>query len=164
MAALGSTWHTLDTAFKPFSCCGSLHAYVDAAIDLRARLGLREAFDRGRIRIGLPKLVEVQCGFDYEPGSVLSAQMNARFCVASALRFGSVLPGEFSDQRLRDPATLRLMNDIEQVHDPELDDVYPEHFCGWVEVESDPGSNQVERAYRHDPSGAAVNPEKAKLW
>lgn len=150
---LGEHWSLLGTAFKPYACCGSLHAYVDAALELREVVS-----DDTRIRIGLPKVVDVQCGFDYEIGSVLSAQMNARFCVATALRFGRVLPEEFGSQHLIDVETLALMSRIEQEHAPELDDVYPAHFCGWVEVE-EPGGD-TRRAYRHDPSGAAVNPHK----
>tara|TARA_A100001037_G_scaffold191188_1_gene171051 strand:- start:22 stop:1380 length:1359 start_codon:yes stop_codon:yes gene_type:complete len=152
--ALGRDWRLLETAFKPYACCGSLHAYVDAALELRE--GWTEA---SAIRIGLPKVVEVQCGFDYEEGSVLSAQMNARFCVASALRHGAVLPDAFEPARLRDPQTLALIQRIEQRHDPELDTIYPANFCGWVEVET-PGK-AAQRVFHREPSGAASNPAKS---
>ena len=156
---LGQHWLLLGTAFKPYACCGSLHAYIDAALELRARLGI-ETVARARTRIGLPQVVEVQSGFDYVPGTALIAQLNARFCVASALRYGRVLPEEFADERLCDAETLALMARIEQRHDPELDAIYPENYCGWVEIEREPDSNEFERVYRQDPSGAAVNPDK----
>lgn len=154
---LGETWQLLGTAFKPYSCCGSLHAYIDAALELEARHPLGEDT---RIRIGLPKVVDVQCGFNYEPGSVLSAQMNARFCVATALRHGAVLPQQFEPTELTDPRTLAIYDRIEQRHDPDLDVIYPAHFCGWVEFEEPAGG--PDRAYWHEPSGAASNPDKRK--
>ncbi len=152
---LGHDWQLLKTAFKPYACCGSLHAYVDAAIEAREMM-----HEDTKIRIGLPRVVEVQCGFDYEEGSVLSAQMNARFCVASALRFGAVLPDAFVPARLRDPETLALMERIEQRHDPALDAIYPANFCGWVEVQAP--ERPAERFFRRDPSGAAANPAKPR--
>jgi len=148
---LGARWALLGTAFKPYSCCGSLHPHVDAALALRARAVPAPG---ERFRIGLAKVVEVQCGFDYEPGSVLSAQMNARFCVATALAHGQVLPEQFGLEALRDPRTLALYRRIEQVHDPALDELYPAHFCGWVERT---GGQGVERVFFEDPSGAASN-------
>ena len=74
---LGERFHLEGTSFKPYACCGSLHAYVDAALQLRGRLGGPPAAER-RVRAGLCKVVEVQCGFDYAPGTELNAQMNAR--------------------------------------------------------------------------------------
>ncbi|MDP6389363.1 MAG: MmgE/PrpD family protein [Alphaproteobacteria bacterium] len=154
---LGAEWRLENTAFKPYSCCGSLHAYIDAALELRARFG--EPGGR-RVRIGLPRVIEVQCGYDYAPGTALNAQMSSRFCVATALRHGQVLPGEFSADCLADPETVALAGRIEQSHDPALDDIYPANFCGWVELESEPGIGDFARAFRQDPSGSPANPEK----
>ena len=156
---LGSDWRLDFTTFKPYSCCGSLHSYVDAALELRERFGVPDDPER-RMRVGLCHLVDVQCGFDYRPSTTLNAQMNARYCVATAFTDGAVLPAQFEPDRLADPRTMALIERIEQVHDPELDGVYPANFCGWVEVESAPGSGAFERVYRHDPSGSIVNPDK----
>jgi hypothetical protein len=41
----------------------------------------------------MSKVVDVQCGFDYTPGSALNAQMSLRYCLATALADGQVLPG-----------------------------------------------------------------------
>ncbi|MEM7255646.1 MAG: MmgE/PrpD family protein [Pseudomonadota bacterium] len=153
---LGERWQLVDTAFKPYSCCGSLHAYVDAARALR-----EFAAEPRAVRVGLPKVVEVQCGFDYTDPTALAAQMNARFCVASALRFGNVLPAQFDVERLGDRDTLNLMTRIEQVHDPALDDIYPAQFCGWVEVTDAAG--EVRREYRAEPSGWASNPSRSDV-
>jgi len=154
---LGSNWLMDDNAFKPYSCCGSLHAYIDAALDLRTQFGPPEG---RRVRMGLPKVVEVQCGYDYEPGTTLNAQMSSRYCIAAALQQGQVLPPEFTAEAMAAPENVNLAQAIEQSHDAELDSVYPANFCGWVELETAPGSGTFERSYKHDPSGSPANPEK----
>ena len=62
---LGKTWHMDNVSIKPYSCCGSTHAYIDAALEIRKRLG--NQWDASRpVRVGMSKVVDVQCGFDYK--------------------------------------------------------------------------------------------------
>ncbi|MCW5605633.1 MAG: MmgE/PrpD family protein, partial [Burkholderiales bacterium] len=49
---LGSRWHLDSTAVKPYSCCASAHAYIDAALELRRRLGAPWDAKRS-VRVGL---------------------------------------------------------------------------------------------------------------
>ena len=156
---LGDRYQLEGTSFKPYACCGSLHAYVDAALALRERLGGPPAADR-RVRAGLCKVVGVQCGFDYAPGTELNAQMNARYCVAAALTEGAVLPPEFTQAKMAAPEIVALAERIELPHDPELDGIYPTHYVGWVEVETAPGSGEFDRVHVLDPSGSIANPER----
>ncbi len=150
---LGSRWQAAETSFKPYACCGSLHAYIDAALDLR------DAWKAGaRVRAGLPKVVEVQCGFPYEEGSVLNAQMSAQYCVAVALADGAVLPAQFEVERIADPALTALAKQVELLPDPALDKLYPARFAGWVEIEEAPGSGRFRRVSHDDPSGNPANP------
>ncbi len=148
---LGKTWHAANTSFKPYSCCGSLHANVDAALALRPRWS-----QGGKVRVGLAKVVDVQCGYDYEAGSELNAQMSARYCVAAALLDGAVLPAQFEPARIADPAITKLAQQLEIVHDAELDKLYPVHFAGWVDCETADG--KLERFELKDPSGSPLNP------
>jgi len=152
---LGSGWAVERVYFKPYSCCGSLHAYVDAARELRSRLGRMPAPDE-TVRAGLAQVVDVQCGFDYRPGAVLNGQMSARFTIAAALADGNALPAQYTDARLRDPELAALARRIELVPDAELDRIYPERYPGWVEIVRRDG--RVERAETLDPSGAPDHP------
>lgn len=145
---LGTTWHAARTNFKPYSCCGSAHAHVDAAIALRP-----EWSRRGLVRVGVPTLVDIQCGYRYEPGSELQAQMSVRYAVASALLRGSVLPQDFGEPQRHDAATVQLANAIELVRDPDLDARYPQDFCGWVEVVDRSGAPR--KITNTNPSGSA---------
>ena len=63
------------------------------------------------VRAGLPRVVDVQCGFDYEPGTALNGQMSARFTIAAALADGNALPAQYTDERLKDPELVELAID-----------------------------------------------------
>jgi 2-methylcitrate dehydratase PrpD len=97
----------------------------------------------------------VQCGFDYHPSTALNAQMSLRYTVAAALADGQVLPQQFSDERMRDPALCTLAAKLELVDDPELDKLYPVHFAGWVAAEVDGKWMQVDIL---DPTGSVARP------
>lgn len=155
---LGSLYHLDTTAIKPYSCCGSTHSYVDAALELRRRLGAPWDAQR-RVRIGTSKVVDVQCGFAYAPSSALNAQMSLRYVVAAALSEGRVLPPQFTDQKIADPALTALAQSFELVADPRLDQLYPAHFAGWVAAEADGDWVRVDVL---DPSGSPSAPIDAR--
>ncbi len=150
LAHLGEYWHAPQTNFKPYGCCGSAHAHVDAALALRARW--RRG---GRVRIGMAYVIERQCGYAYAPGTALNAQMSARYAIAAALLYGAVLPAQFEPACMADPEIVALANAIEIVHDERHDQLYPAHFCGWTEVET--SSGMMERVEFLNPSGSASN-------
>jgi 2-methylcitrate dehydratase PrpD len=149
---LGEDWRLLDVNFKPYACCGSVHCYVDAAKQIRAELGGAPAADQP-IRAGVARVVDVQCGYDYQPGTVLNSQMSLRYCLAVALLDGEALPAQFRDDRINDPAVTALAQRIELVPDPELDQLYPTHYSGWAEVGN-------ARAFIKDPAGSTANPNR----
>jgi 2-methylcitrate dehydratase PrpD len=154
-ADLGKNYRLDANRIKPYSCCGSAHSYVDAAFELRRRLGTPWNAKR-RVRVGLAKVVDVQCGFKYFPTSALNAQMSLRYVVAAALLEGQVLPPQFADAKLSDPAITALAQSLELEHDPALDKLYPEHFAAWVAAQDDNG--QWQRVDVLDPLGSDANP------
>jgi 2-methylcitrate dehydratase PrpD len=155
---LGAVYHLDKTSIKPYSCCGSTHSYIDAAFALRKKLGT--PWDaRRRVRVGTCKVVDVQCGFDYVPSSALNAQMSLRYTVAAALLEGQVLPAQFTDAKLADPAIMALAGRIELVPDPELDKLYPQDFAAWVSAEH---NGKWERADIMNPTGSIHAPIDAR--
>jgi len=157
-AQLGRVWHLDSNAVKPYSCCGSTHSYVDAALALRRKLGA--PWDASRpVRVGVCKVVNVQCGFDYAPSSALNAQMSLRYIVAAALAEGQALPEQFSDEKIGEPALVRLASEIELVHDPRLDELYPVHFAGWIAARE---NGEWLRVDVLDPSGSPAAPIDAR--
>jgi 2-methylcitrate dehydratase PrpD len=157
-AELGSVWRLDAISIKPYSCCGSTHSYVDAALALRRQLGA--PWDAQRpVKVGLSKVVDVQCGFDYAPTNALNAQMSVRYIVAAALMDGQALPPQFSDTRIADPDLVALAERLELVHDPKLDELYPKNFAGWVSAQS---NGEWVRADVLDPSGSPAAPIDAR--
>ena len=151
---LGKLYHLEAISVKPYSCCGSTHAYIDAALELRRRLG--DVWDPARpVRVGMSKVVDVQCGFDYAPSTALNAQMSLRYVLAAALRDGQVLPEQFSEEKMRDPGASAVAAKLELVDDPALDKLYPVHFAGWVAAEVDGDWMRVDIL---DPSGSVARP------
>jgi 2-methylcitrate dehydratase PrpD len=157
-ADLGSLYRLDTTSIKPYSCCGSTHSYVDAALALRQKLGA--PWDPTRpVKVGLSKVVDVQCGFDYRPTNALNAQMSLRYIVAAALVDGQVLPPQFADDRIGDPALVTLAQNLELVHDPRLDELYPKNFAGWVAADA---GGELVRVDVLDPSGSPAAPIDAR--
>jgi len=155
---LGAVYYLEQTSIKPYACCGSAHSYIDAALALRRNLG--EPWDtRRRVRAGICKVVAVQCGFDYSPGTALNAQMSLRYIIAAALTEGQVLPAQFADAKLADPALTALARKIELVPDPELDKLYPKDFAAWVAAEHD---GKWERVDIMNPTGSVHVPIDAR--
>jgi 2-methylcitrate dehydratase PrpD len=155
---LGSVFHLDATSIKPYSCCGSTHSYVDAALELRRRLGT--PWDAKRpVKLGMAKVVDVQCGFDYVPSSALNAQMSMRYVVAAALMEGQALPPQFSDRKIADPALTGLAERIQCAHDPALDKLYPQRFAAWIAAED---KGQWVRVDVLDPLGSPANPVDRK--
>jgi 2-methylcitrate dehydratase PrpD len=155
---LGKVFHLDATSIKPYSCCGSTHSYVDAALELRRKLGT--PWDAKRpVRVGMAKVVDVQCGFDYVPSSALNAQMSLRYIVAAALTEGQALPPQFSDAKIADAGLTALARHIQCEHDPALDKLYPARFAAWVSAEN---NGKWERVDVLDPLGSSANPVDAK--
>ena len=153
-AGLGKEYRLDTNRIKPYSCCGSTHSYVDAAFELRRRLGTPWDAKR-RVRVGLANVVDVQCGFDYVPTSALNAQMSLRYVVAAALLEGQALPPQFAEAKLSDPAIVALAQRLELEHDPALDKLYPAQFAAWIAVEN---AGKWVRVDVLDPLGSEANP------
>lgn len=149
---LGRAWRLEQTNFKPYACCGSVHAYVDAAKQIREQIGGPPAPDQP-VKAGVARVVDVQCGYDYKPGATLNSQMSLRYCLAVALLDGEALPAQFRDDRIADPAVTELAQRIELAPDAELDGLYPTHYSGWAEVGG-------VRAFVKDPAGSTANPNR----
>lgn len=157
-AELGRRWHLDSNVVKPYSCCGSTHSYVDAALALRTKLG--GAWDpQLPVRVGMSKVVDVQCGFDYRPSSALNAQMSMRYVVAAALMEGQALPAQFTDEKIADPGLVGLAQAIELVPDAKLDELYPIHYAGWVAAKS---AGEWTRVDVLDPTGSPAAPIDAR--
>ena len=128
---LGQRWHTDETCFKPYACCGSNHACVDAVLDLMCEYKLQPS-DVEHVVAGIASVVNTQTGFDYRADSVLNAQMSLRYNIAVAMFDGQAYLEQFTPERIVEPNVVALSQRIEIEIDPEIDRAYPEIYGGKV--------------------------------
>jgi 2-methylcitrate dehydratase PrpD len=141
---LGSVWRAEDACFKPYSCCGSNHSSIDAALAILAENGLRPA-DVARVVIGVSRVVETQTGFVYRPTTVLNAQMSLRYDVAVAMLDGQAYLEQFTPARIAEREVCDLASRVDVEVDAEMDAVYPELYAGKVTVETRDGRRITRR-------------------
>lgn len=136
---LGQRWHTDETCFKPYACCGSNHACVDAVLDLMREHKLQPD-DVERVVAGIASVVNTQTGFDYRADSVLNAQMSLRYNIAVAMFDGQAYLEQFTPERIVEPNVVALSQRVEIEIDPEIDRAYPEIYGGKVTLVTKQGN------------------------
>ena len=140
------------SGFKLYSCCGSINPALDAIKKLVS--DERHSEDRvDSIDIGVSKLVLEQCGWNYEPFSVLQAQMSLKFCVASMIRDGQVFINQFTDTKISDPKTVELSKKVNVYVDREADAMYPKKNPARVTLKMIDGSQST--IYVDEPIGVS---------
>jgi len=151
---LGNEFHLVSIGNKPYPSCASTHAYIDAAMQLRERLGNRVELIN-EMRIGCTKVVDIQCGFPYVPENSVTAQMSTKYCIALTLLHGTPGPAHFHAPYLDNPAIVKLAQSINVQHSSELEALFPDHLGGWIEAVVE---GKLIRAEVSDPVGSQGNP------
>lgn len=157
---LGGRWHAGEVSFKRYSCCGSIHSTLDLVAEAVAQLG---PWPTGVSPLSYIDDIEVmhspavisQCGWRYEPGDVLHAQMSIQYCVAVLLLEGAVLPRQFRHELLADPDVMTLAARVRVTPDADVGRKYPALFASHVNVRA--GAASVDLQTDH-PKGAAARP------
>ena len=130
---LGKRFLSGEVNIKPYACCASAHSAIDAARDLVQAHKIIPP-DIERVFVKTARGVKVQCGFPYEPLSVLQAQMSLQYSMAVFLLEGKALVEQFSEEKISDPKILELARRVEIVLDDEIEKCYPERFANKVEI------------------------------
>ncbi len=130
---LGSTWFTLGIALKPYPCCHYIHAFADAALELREQFSLDEVDHIDcLLKLSLHKGVAEPRDRRIRPRTAYEALFSVPFVVSTALLKGRVDLAAFHDEPLDDPALMALTAKTFVLDDPQSD--YPLHFPGEVIV------------------------------
>jgi 2-methylcitrate dehydratase PrpD len=129
---LGTTWKIAENCYKLHSCCGHTHSAIDAALELRERLGWAD----GEARLRTAELRVTTYGPGYEivrepcPRTPYQAKFSLAYCLAVALLEGHVGLAQFDAARFdsdgpRDPAIRALLGRTRIAVDPDLTARYP---------------------------------------
>lgn len=121
--------------FKNYSACGHTFAAIDAARELRSRVGVGAARSESITGIEIATYAKaLEVAGNREPRTAFEAQFSLPYCVAVALITGSARLEAFTDERLRDPLVRKLMAKIELRVDPEADAAYPTQRAARVAI------------------------------
>jgi 2-methylcitrate dehydratase PrpD len=149
-AELGTRWDVPGIFYKPYSCNHFTHAFVDAAIALKARGVVAD--DVVSLSLGTAAASWRTIGDPIEekrnPRTPYHAQFSAPFVFATALVGGSglgVTMTDFTDATLADPERRRLASVTDVVADDECSRIFPHQFAGVARVTLRDGSELEER-------------------
>lgn len=106
-----SHWESLRNCLKPFPCCMSAQAAVEAALEIAPDLAGRAVT---RVVARVNEAVAFTAGIP-EPKTVAEARFSTRYCVATALAGGRCDAADFTDARLNDPSLRALLDRVEIV-------------------------------------------------
>ena len=114
----GTVWQTMGIALKFYSCVASNHTTLDA-IRLMQDEHPFGADDVEKIVVHCTQATALHVGWKYKPEGLTSAQLNLPYCVATLLLDGDVFVGQFSDDKVADPARMALAEKVQVIEDPE---------------------------------------------
>jgi 2-methylcitrate dehydratase PrpD len=157
LGARGCGWKIAGVSIKPHASCRHTHPAVDAARELRNRIGPDLSGAR-RVRVETYGTA-LQVTDAPNPTNTYQAKFSLQYCTAQALLHGRVGLHDFAPDRLADPATRDFMSRIDLSVDPEIDAAYPLTWSARVTAEMADGTTETARV--DAPKG---DPENAVSW
>ncbi|MFC7539015.1 MmgE/PrpD family protein [Siccirubricoccus deserti] len=135
LQGLGTQFELMNTAVKPYPSCRYGHACIDAAIALRAELGLKPE-EIEAVTMGLPNkgmlLVGAPLAYKQNPQNVVDGQFSGPFVVSCGLATGHM--GWDSYALLSDSTVRSLLPKVNCVEDPEIQALFPTHMAGKLTI------------------------------
>ncbi|OGL69571.1 MAG: hypothetical protein A3J27_08485 [Candidatus Tectomicrobia bacterium RIFCSPLOWO2_12_FULL_69_37] len=95
---------------KPYPCCMSTHAAVDALLDIMEEAGI-EAEDVDRIDVALVEIAAKVLRY-HRPRTGLEGKFSIEYCLARALKERTLRLGAFADESVGEPGVRDLMERI----------------------------------------------------
>jgi 2-methylcitrate dehydratase PrpD len=155
-------WKLPETSFKPYPSCRHTHPAIDAALELRERLDLRNGGSGALERVRISSYpVALRITDNPAPASTYAAKFSMQFCVATALAKGSPGLASFETDRRSDPAVRALLERATVEVSPELAAAYPRRWGARVEVTTSDGRTlAAEReSAKGDPENGLTDTE-----
>lgn len=150
-ADLGKAYTITRMTIKNHGCCGHTFAAIDTALDIKKQHDL-ETTDIIRISAGSYSNAVDVTG-NPNPGTEYEGKFSLPYCVSSALVHGSIRMDSFTDERLNDPETRRLMGTLDLYLDKQANEEFPNQRGAFVEIETKDGRvlSHRRRARKGDP-------------
>jgi 2-methylcitrate dehydratase PrpD len=117
---LGTRFLGEDVSFKPWPSCRGTHAFVSAALELKARHGVDcDAIDSIEARgAALNTMLMEPLAQKQRPATAIDAKFSLPFCLGSALARGTLSLDDFAPAALTDPRVLALAQRVRFTAEP----------------------------------------------
>jgi 2-methylcitrate dehydratase PrpD len=138
---------------KPYACCRHIHPAIDAVLDIVVGEGL-DPYQIAAIEVGTYAIAVEHAHGGW--GDMPSAQMNYRFCSATAALKQRVTIEDFGPSALADPVIAGLCEKVFVTEHPTCESDYPRLRSAHVAITT-LGGARFER-YVDEPLGSTRNP------
>lgn len=137
---LGSLYHGENLSFKRWPACRGTHAYIEAALDLREKLGgAWQGIASLTMVVGdVQRMLVEPAPRKQAPATAIDAKFSIFFTAALALVHGEVGLHSFEDKARADPHVLALAARMQAEHDPAR---VPTAFGGILEAMLEDGTS-----------------------
>ena len=130
---LGESYELASNSLKAYPAILISHSSIQAVLEMIREHDLHGS-EIEKIRLTVSQTAKGQ-GQNYDPDTVLAARLSIPYCVAMAVIDREVSLTRFSRERLKDERIRQIMERIEIVPDPSLNERYPQTLASIVEVE-----------------------------
>ena len=159
---LGSYWHTMSVAIKPYPSCRYSHAPLDG-IRMLAQKHEIAFTDVNSITIGVSQTAWDIIGGPQDqkqnPKNVVDGQFSMPFCAAVVLREGNMVWDDY-DKHINDPETLALCKKITTVVGEQAEAEFPENMSGSVNIHTSIGNYSTHvKLPKGEPENFVTNSE-----
>lgn len=143
---LGSVgYKILSNSLKPYACCRHIHS---ANYCVEKILKLHELPPERIVHITDRTYQVAKNTADHlHPATAYAYKFSIQYCVAAAILYHSVSNAVFSEERINNPVVRELMNKVEVVVDPKIDEAYKKDMNQWghrLEIILDDGTKLTE--------------------
>ena len=157
---LGQRFEFVELSYKPYPCCRFNHTTIEAALQLRAKAGIRPE-DVRRVRVGLNhqayQAVCTPVEVRKAPRTIVQAQFSIPYVVACALVDGAVGLGHFAQEALARPDLLAVAQKVDAYVDDDIEKKFGRNVTpALVHIEMADGSQHTLRV--DVPRGAPSHP------
>ena len=141
-------------AIKPYPCCGSAHAAICAALNLRTETALDPAqIAKITVLVHPRRLPHTD---NPAPKTELQAKFSVQYLVARALLDGAIKLSHFDEVAISDPRVAALLSNLDARAHPEMGDHSASQWAAEVIVETQTGARLSHRIDDLMAGGGAV--------
>lgn len=153
---LGSSFHILDTTYKPYPACRYIHTTLDAIADIRRD----EPFDWAQVSaVHVCSFSEMTDWFsDAEPSTIVDAEFSVPYAVAVMLMGLPVGPGWYAPDVFHSPAVRALAGIVTLESTPEHDTLFSDERVYRADVSIELRSGRTLRGTCSVPRGDTRRP------